>query len=97
MSIYMLIEIQVKDNELYSQYVDQVSSVIEKYGGKYIVRGGAVRSLSANWQPERIILIRFDRIEQWNECFGSQEYLALAPLRGNSADSKAVILEEYVA
>lgn len=48
MSVYLIIEIKVKDNELYSKYVEKVPEVIESYGGRYLIRGGEVTSFSGN-------------------------------------------------
>jgi uncharacterized protein (DUF1330 family) len=43
----------------------------------------------------RIILIEFDTAEQVERCFGSAEYLALAPLREQSTTSRAIIVDGY--
>lgn len=40
MSVYMIIDSKVKDGDKYRQYIDQVSSIVIKYGGRYHVRGG---------------------------------------------------------
>ena len=96
MSVYLIIEIKVKDNELYSKYVEKVPEVIESYGGRYLIRGGEVTSFSGNWYPERIILIEFETIEQLQNCFQSDEYLKLSSLRKQSTISKAIIVEGYV-
>jgi uncharacterized protein (DUF1330 family) len=94
MAVYLIIEIQIKNRTLYSQYVEKVPEIIEKYGGRYLVRGGKVTPfLSGNWNPERIILIEFDSAEQIKNCFQSPEYLELAPLREQSTISKAIIVE----
>jgi len=93
MTIYMIIEISIKNENLYSQYIDQVPKIVEKYGGKYLVRGGKVTSISSNWNPERIIVVEFDTIDQLQKCFKSPEYLELAPLREKSTISKAIAVE----
>ena len=71
MSVYMIIEIQIKDNELYAEYVAKVPEVIAKYDGRYLARSGQVTPLSGNWNPERIIIIEFETIEHLRKCFGS--------------------------
>jgi uncharacterized protein (DUF1330 family) len=93
MSVYLLIEITVKDRELYSKYVQAVPSIIEKHGGKYLARGGNVTPLMGGWNPERIILIEFDDIEHVHKCFRSPEYLEIAPLREQSTASRSIIFE----
>jgi uncharacterized protein (DUF1330 family) len=89
----MIVEIEVKDERVYAEYVDSVRGVVEKHGGRYLVRGGAVTPLSGNWSPERLIVIQFEAIEQVRRCFSSPEYLELAPLREQSAASKAIVVD----
>ncbi len=37
-----------------------VSSIIQKHGGQYLLRGGQITPLAGDWTPERIILIKFN-------------------------------------
>jgi uncharacterized protein (DUF1330 family) len=93
MSVYLIIEIEPKDRELYAQYVQKVPTIIEKYGGRYLARGGKVTPLMDGWNPQRIILIEFDDIEQIQKCFQSPEYLEIAPLREGSTISRSIVVE----
>jgi uncharacterized protein (DUF1330 family) len=91
----MIIEVAVKNRELYGQYVEQVRAIVEQHGGRYLVRGGNVTPLSGNWNPERIILIEFETMQQLQGCFQSPEYLALAPLREQSTSGRSIVVEGY--
>jgi uncharacterized protein (DUF1330 family) len=93
MSAYVIVEVEVLDQETYSRYVAQVREVVERHGGHYLARGGKVLAMSGNWKPERMILIEFDSARQARECFASPEYRAIAPLRERSARTKAIIVE----
>ena len=95
MAVYMIIEITIKDNELYSKYVEKVPEIIHKYGGRYLIRGGKVTPVSGDWNPQRIILIEFESAEQLQKCFQSSEYLQLAPLGEQSTTSKVITVEGY--
>ena len=97
MSVYMIIDIQVKDNEMYSKYIEKVPEIISKYGGRYLTRGGKIIPLTGNWNPERIVLIQVDSIEQLQRCFQSPEYLEIAPLREQATVSRAIIVEGCTA
>ena len=92
----MIIEIKIKNRELYSQYMEKVPEIVEKYGGRYLIRGGKVTALSGHWNPERMIVIAFETVEQLQRCFSSPEYLELAPLREQSAVSKSIIVDGYL-
>jgi len=93
MSVYMIIEIEVKNAKRYAEYVEKVPEVIVKYGGRYLARGGQIIPLAGNWNPERIILIKFETIEQLRKCFSSKEYREIAPLRGQSAIGRSIVVD----
>ena len=95
MSVYMIIDSKVKDGGKYRQYIDQVSLIVTKYGGRYHVRGGEIRPLG-DWKPERIIVLEFpteDHIKKW---LGSPEYKAIAPLREEGASTQAILVDGYL-
>jgi uncharacterized protein (DUF1330 family) len=93
MPVYMIIEIEIRDEKLYAEYVERVREVVVKHGGRYLVRGGQVTPLSGNWNPERIIIIEFETIEHLRRCFGSEEYRELAPLREKSTLGRSIVVE----
>lgn len=96
MAVYVIIDISVRDGAMiadYAQYVEKVRPIVEKYGGRYLTRGGTVTPVVGDWKPERVILIEFpsaDHVEQW---WKSPEYRAIAGLRESSTVAKAIIVE----
>jgi uncharacterized protein (DUF1330 family) len=58
MAAYMVIEAEVLEPAAYAEYMARVPAVVEKYGGRYLVRGGEVIPLSGEWRPERVIIRR---------------------------------------
>ena len=73
MSIYIIIQSKIGDREKYDQYMDQVSPIVEKHGGRYHVRGESIRSFGS-WRPERVIVIEFQSEAQVRESLASPEY-----------------------
>ena len=94
-SVYMVIDIKIKDMNLYSEYIARAPEIIKKYGGRYLARGGKITSIAGNWNPERVIIVEFDSKQKMQECFNSQEYLEIAPLREESTIGKAIVVEGY--
>jgi uncharacterized protein (DUF1330 family) len=95
MPVYLIIEIEITHPEVYSRYVAKVFDIVSAHAGRYLARRGKITPLTGNWQPQRMILIEFDSIAQVGKCFGSPEYLELAPLREQSTISRALIVEGY--
>jgi uncharacterized protein (DUF1330 family) len=93
MPVYLIIEITVNDPEVYGEFVAQVPTVVEKYGGRYLARSAEISTMVGDWRPEWIVLIEFESIEQVQEFFASPEYQALVPIREQSATTRAIIVE----
>jgi uncharacterized protein (DUF1330 family) len=69
------------------------AAAVEKYGGRYIVRGGAVTPLEGGWQPERFVIIEFPSVAQAQAWYHSPDYQPAAALRHRAADSKMLVVE----
>jgi uncharacterized protein (DUF1330 family) len=101
MSVYVLMESRVKDQEKYKQYIEAISDIIAQHGGRYLVRGGRIKPLDGEVeqerrQPERINIVEFPSEAHQRRCFTSPEYRAIVPLRQAGANTRAVLLEGYV-
>ncbi len=93
MAAYLILDIEVTNPELYAQYVARARAIIENAGGRYLVRGGRVITLSGEWHPKRLVVIEFKTVEQAQACLASPEYRTIAPLREGGAISRAIIVE----
>jgi uncharacterized protein (DUF1330 family) len=96
MPAYMVLEIEVQDPETYAEYVGKVPATVEKYGGRYLVRGGRVIPLAGEWTPERMVILEFPTMEQMERWNASSEYAEVAPLRMRAAKTRAIALEGYL-
>ena len=93
MSVYMVIESRVRDAVCYGQYIQLVAPIVEKFGGRYLVRGGKVVPLGELWKPERMIILEFPAEENVWEWLSSADYQKIAPLREQGADTRSILLE----
>jgi uncharacterized protein (DUF1330 family) len=82
----------VKDPASLSDYRSKVGETIQQYGGKFIVRGGAVQALEGRWEP-RMVVIEFESPVRAREWYDSAEYRPLRDLRQHSADTQLIIIE----
>ncbi|MDP8924472.1 MAG: DUF1330 domain-containing protein [Chloroflexota bacterium] len=96
MAAYVIVDVDVTDPEAYKEYTSQVPATVEKYGGRFVVRGGRYETLEGNWQPKRIVVLEFpsyDRARQW---YDSPEYQAILPLRERNARANFLTIVEGV-
>lgn len=93
MAGYVVAEIIVHNPDLYEQYRRGVPSTLDRYGGKFVVRGGTPQSLEGGWTPERIVILEFPSIERAREWYTSPEYLPLRAMRQQSTTSRMVFVQ----
>ena len=93
MAAYVIGDIEVTDQGIYDDYRKQVLATVEKYGGRFAVRGGKVEPLEGGWSPKRIVLLEFPSFEQAQKWYRSAEYAPLIKLRQKASRSRLVIVE----
>jgi len=102
--IFVVLDITVNDTIMYEQYRIKVEPIIKKYGGKYLVRSGGmafdkdpdkkVIPGEGNWNPNRLIIVEWNSMEELQRFMNSQEYLKIAELRKKSATTKSLVVKE---
>ena len=93
MAAYVVAEVEVIDALAYDEYRKLVPSTIAKYGGKYLVRGGAVEVKEGGWQPKRLVVLEFASMDQARKWYQSPEYAPALAIRLKAARSKVVLVE----
>jgi uncharacterized protein (DUF1330 family) len=90
---YLIAEIEVIDPVGYEEYRSLVPASLEKYGGQFVVRGGAHEVLEGDWRPHRLVVIRFDNIARAKEWHGSPEYRPALAIRQRTARTRSIVVE----
>lgn len=93
MPAFLIADIDVKDAESYANYRNANPDIVNKFGGRYIARGGEVKVLEGDWVPRRTIIIEFPDMEAIAAFYESPEYTELRKIRWQSAESRLVAIE----
>ena len=93
MPAYVIVEIDIVDPTGYEEYKKLASATVEKYGGKYIVRGGPVETLEGDWKPKRIVVLQFDSMQRAKEWLNCEEYREPRKMRHRTARTRMVVVE----
>jgi uncharacterized protein (DUF1330 family) len=93
MSAYVVVQVDIKDPIRYADYRSMVPASLEKYGGRFIVRGGATHTMEGDWAPKRFVIVEFPSVEQAKAWWASPEYAAAKALRQATAESQLIIAE----
>ncbi|MGE0237701.1 MAG: DUF1330 domain-containing protein [Parvibaculaceae bacterium] len=89
---YWMVRVTVTDPERYKDYVAANKAPLEKYGAKFIVRGGAYEVVKGA-SRERHVILEFPSLAVAKECFFSAEYQAALAIFKTCAESDVVIVE----
>lgn len=94
MAAYMIAHVKkIHDQDAYAEYRKMVPSSVEKYGGRFIVRGGAVEVAEGDWQPGRLVVIEFPDVATARAWLDSEEYAPARKLRMDNADADLIVVE----
>ena len=95
MSAYIIAEVEVHDLETYATYRAQTPGVVERYGGRFVVRGGAAETLEGAGPPGRLVVLEFPDLASARRFYGSAEYQAIIGIRQRAATSRVVLVEGH--
>ena len=93
MAAYVLAEIEITNPEGYKEYTTRVPATIAKYGGRFLVRGGATTPLEGNWPQQRRVLIEFPSVEAAKRWYDSPDYEKLKAMRIANSKGRLLLLE----
>ena len=93
MPAYVIAHIDVKDPVRYENYKKMSPISIEKFGGRFIARGGNVEVLEGTWQPKRLVLLEFPSLEAARQWYASDDYAPARELRQATSTGDLVVLE----
>jgi uncharacterized protein (DUF1330 family) len=93
MPAYVIVDIDIVDPVGYEEYKKLASATVEKYGGKYIVRGGQVETLEGNWNPKRIVVLQFESMQRAKDWLNCAEYCEPRKMRHRTAKTKMIVVE----
>ena len=91
---YLLVDVDIHNIDEYKKYLDKVKPMVEKYGGKYLIKGGEIDAKETDlWKPTRIVLVQFPNKISALNWYNSEEYRPLKNLRLNNANSNILFIE----
>ncbi|MXU65589.1 DUF1330 domain-containing protein [Oceanomicrobium pacificus] len=94
MTAYLIVDTKISDPDAYEEYKRLARPIAEKFGGRYLARGGAMEVIEADlWSPTRMVLIAFPDMESARGFIDSPEYAPVKPIRHANADCTMVLFE----
>ncbi len=92
---YLIANLDIHGTAAYDEYRQKVGAVIAQYGGRFIVRGGAIEPVEGKVPWKRVVVLEFPSYEAVRRFYHSEEYAPLIGLRAGAAKSDIVLVEGY--
>ena len=93
MAAYLIANVDIKDGEKIKEYFKATPTIIEQFGGKFLVRGGDFEICEGNWNPKRLVVVEFESMQKAKRFYDSPQYRAIIDLRQSSAYTDWVFVE----
>ena len=59
MTAYLLVDLDIHDQEGFQAYRTRTPEFIAKHGGEFLVKGGEFEVIEGDWKPNRLVLFKF--------------------------------------
>lgn len=93
MPAYIIIRVAVDDPTVLKAYQAATPAIIEKYQGKFVVRGGASVTLEGPQESRRIVVLEFPELTDAEAFYNSPEYAEAHKLREGLATFELVAVQ----
>ncbi len=90
---YLLVQVDVTNAQQYGEYAKLSPAIIEKFGGRFLARGGRSTTLEGPPAPGRVVVIEFPSYERAQAFYNSPEYVAARKVRAGAAKAQFVLVE----
>ncbi|HEY7460836.1 MAG TPA: DUF1330 domain-containing protein [Gemmatimonadota bacterium] len=93
MAAYIIADVSIQDPDRYEEYKRKVPPTIAAYGGRFLVRGGALERLEGKRDHGRVVILEFPSVERARAWWSSAEYGPAKALRQACADADLILVD----
>jgi len=93
MAAYLVVDIDVTHPAQFEEYKKLAPAAIAKFGGRYLIRGGAYEAIEGDWKPQRLTIVEFESIEKAKAFYASPEYQTAIKARKGAANMKMLLVQ----
>ena len=93
MAAYVIVDLDMKEPGALEGYRRAVPATLAKFGGRFIVRGGACEVLEGDWTPKRVVVLEFPSMDALKRWYRSDEYKPLIAERQRHSTGNLIAVE----
>ena len=91
---YWIVRVDVKDAEAYKAYASANGAAFARFGGRFLVRGGAYEAVTGTARSRNVI-VEFPSYAAALACWHSDLYQSARALQKGGAEADIVVIEGY--
>lgn len=92
-SAYVIASVTVTNPAQYDEYRKLSTEAMRVHGAEVCVRGGKVEVLEGDWEPGRIVVLKFPSVEAARAFYDSPEYRKARAAREGAAIMRLLAVE----
>jgi uncharacterized protein (DUF1330 family) len=96
MTAYVITDAKVSDVEKYEGYKALTPAAIAAAGGEFLVRGGDHVVLEGDWNPTRVVVLKFASMEAAKAFYNGELYRAARAKRAGATEFFNMIVVQGV-
>ena len=81
------------DADALRRYREASPALVERFGGRFLVRGGSIDTLEGDAGADRIVVIEFPDAASARAWYDSPEYQEIAAWRHSASDGDFILVE----
>jgi uncharacterized protein (DUF1330 family) len=93
MSAYLIFDVDIHDMGRYGEFMTRVKPALEAAGARYLARGGEHKVYEGDWEPRRIVLLKFPSSEAVEAFYNGDVYRSLKAIRDECSSARLVRVE----
>ena len=97
MAAYVIVDVEEADPERAARYRARSGPSVERHGGHFLARGGALDVLEGDWQPGRLVVIEFESTAAARAWYESDDYGEARAVRQGAGAWRMVVVEGLAA
>lgn len=92
---YLVVDARAKIPGQMDEYRQLAQQAVEKFGGRYLIRGARCEILEGEWCPERLVVVEFPDAQHARDFYDSPEYRAAREARAGVSDFQMLLVNGY--
>jgi uncharacterized protein (DUF1330 family) len=92
-SAYIIANVRITNPVQYEEYKKLSFLAMQANGAEVCVRGGASEVLEGDWQPDRVVVLKFASVAKARAFYDSVEYSRARQAREGAAVMRMIVVE----